>query len=88
MAVLAYTWAFSIDELSHVLTFTKLRYGSEGHSFHFKQVLFQLMQTWVRYGCNGQTEGQTAFQLYIVDCTCAAACVFKMYKQKRLMYSC
>ena len=44
------------------------------HSFHFEQVSFQSMLTRLSYQCakkcrqiDGQTDRQTAFQLYIVD---------------------
>ena len=62
MGVLAYTHALlhaAVDEQSHVLTFTELRHGSEGCSFHFKQVLFRSMLTWLRYRCDGWTDRQT-----------------------------
>ena len=46
----------AVDEQLHVLTFTKLRHGFEGHSFHFEQVPFRSMQTRLRYRRDGRTD--------------------------------
>ena len=51
-------------------------------SFHFEQVWFQSMHTRLRYRREGQTDRQTAFQLYIVERLAgvpALSCRLKLY---------
>ena len=52
--------------------FCAVRYilgGPRRLSFHFEQVSFQCMLTQLRYRHDSQTNRQTAFQLYVVDCS-------------------
>ena len=71
MAVLAYTIGFNALVWMNTSTFRLSKIyvlgGPKGLSFHFEQVPFRLMLTRLRYRRDGRTDGQTAFQLYIVD---------------------
>ena len=55
-----------VEEPSLLSTFKNKLYLPQRHSIHFEQVPFQLVLTRLSYQRNA--DGQTAFQLYIVDC--------------------
>ena len=73
LAVLAYTSAFCalVWMSNRTCRLKNILRGPRGLSFHFEQVPLQSMLTRLRYRRDGQTDrqtdGQTAFQLYIVD---------------------